>query len=507
KLDVIEKDETLPKDLYVICEFCGDFLRDEAQKCTCPHCNLIFCLVHKQPKKHNCKNYVEPKPDKPVEPPEPEFVGCHYSSCNKKTKDEYFCGYCGHVYCKSHKNPKNHKCTHEPPKAIVGELDPLIDVKTEVKREGRLGVVLLILFFISAIWVVTHPELIGLGKTHVQTTSTPTLTPAPPPEEDIVATEGPLIILDPLPSGYEEKYEILDAEYNDQNFPMPNPKTYNFGVVGKYGKTSYKIYEREKKIYAFEFEDESTAKEFFNLFDERVKKKEPTPRIIEISPIKLNFRHSQNGQYSGVYFLLENVVYYLKMEFQEPQDLAYIKENFFGVKIVTPPTTAPPTTLPPETYSPVPTEAPLSEYYTLEKRVFELINEERTKNGLKPLKWDDRIATASRKHSMDMGINNYFEHDSLDGRDLSDRIDAERITWWSLGENIIMQPEAEVIHIYMGIQSPEYLSQEELAVSMVEGWMTSPGHRANILTGTFLSTGVGIYYSNSYYYGTQDFAG
>ncbi|MEE9594478.1 MAG: CAP domain-containing protein, partial [Candidatus Hydrothermarchaeales archaeon] len=138
----------------------------------------------------------------------------------------------------------------------------------------------------------------------------------------------------------------------------------------------------------------------------------------------------------------------------------------------------------------------------------ELINEERIKNNLTGLTWDDGIANAARKHSGDMGTNNYFAHDSLDGRVLKDRLMEEEISCSpGCGENIIMHPEAHHIKIINGIEYPDYLSQDQLARDIVKSWMNSPGHRENILTDLFKTSGMGVYYVNSYYYVTQDFKG
>jgi uncharacterized protein YkwD len=333
------------------------------------------------------------------------------------------------------------------------------------------------------------------------TTEEPEETPpstTPPPT-------SPPTILDPLPPGYYDKYEISEWEYAEQKFPLPNPKTYSLGIVGKYGKTKYKVFEREKKIYVFGFETESAAKNFLNLFEERIKRSEPYPKKIEIASVVIHFRYNNNGQYRGAFFRLNNCVYYLKMEFLESKDLEYIKENFFGVTV----TPSPSETLAPTVTTAIPpvTEEPKPEYYELEKLIFKLINEERTKNKLRPLTWNDKIANVARKHSKDMGMNNYFDHESLDGRTLKDRLWEEIIPCSGCGENIMMQPEAGVITIINGIEYPKYLSQDELAKSIVEGWMNSPGHRENILTNWFVKSGVGIYYSNNYYYVTQDFIG
>jgi hypothetical protein len=61
----------------------------------------------------------------------------------------------------------------------------------------------------------------------------------------------------------------------------------------------------------------------------------------------------------------------------------------------------------------------------------------------------------------------------------------------SVGENIAMVPA-----------EPE----EQLAHSLVEGWMNSPGHRRNLLASSYSHLGIGLYQSGSYIYAAQCFA-
>ncbi len=319
------------------------------------------------------------------------------------------------------------------------------------------------------------------------TTAPPTTVPpttGPPPK--------PTIILNPLPPGYTDKYEISAVEYSEQRFPTAL-KTYSLGLVGEYGKATFKIFERNKKIYAFEFENESAAEEFFIQFEGRVKRHEPDPKTLEITPVIVHFRYTNTGDYNGAYFRLENRVYYLKMEFFEPTDLQFIKENFLGLEF---------------TASPTGTATSALEYYELERLIFDLVNLERSNYNLSNLTWDNGIANVARKHSGDMGTKNYFSHDSLDGRKLKDRFMEEEIPCISgCGENIIMHPEALRIKIINDIAYPDYLTQEELAKGIVKSWMESPAHKENILTDWFKTAGMGLYYANSYYYVTQNFKG
>jgi uncharacterized protein YkwD len=82
-----------------------------------------------------------------------------------------------------------------------------------------------------------------------------------------------------------------------------------------------------------------------------------------------------------------------------------------------------------------------------------------------PLRWSSQLALASAAHSADMAALDYFSHTSADGRSMSDRVNATGYSWASLGENIAAG--------YPGIDS------------VVEGWMLSEGHCANIMNPAF----------------------
>jgi len=123
-----------------------------------------------------------------------------------------------------------------------------------------------------------------------------------------------------------------------------------------------------------------------------------------------------------------------------------------------------------------------------ESEVVDLVNLERAAQGLHPLTADERLATAARDHSSDMGLQGYFSHDSLDGRQFFERILDAGYAYNYCGENIAA-----------GYATPEMA---------VQGWMNSPGHRANILEPQFCDIGVGyVYVAGSPYghYWTQDF--
>ena len=80
-----------------------------------------------------------------------------------------------------------------------------------------------------------------------------------------------------------------------------------------------------------------------------------------------------------------------------------------------------------------------------------------------------------------MADNRYFSHTSLDGSTLGNRVDRQGYSWRTVAENIAV-----------GYPTPE---------AVLDGWMNSPGHRANILNCALVEIGVG--YDRVYW--TQNF--
>jgi uncharacterized protein YkwD len=119
-----------------------------------------------------------------------------------------------------------------------------------------------------------------------------------------------------------------------------------------------------------------------------------------------------------------------------------------------------------------------------EDSVIELTNKARATAGCAPLRFDVRLRTAARRHSTDMGLHDYFSHTSQDGDTFADRIEAAGYP----------HPGAE--NIARGYQT---------AAEVMDGWMNSPGHRANILNCGLRTIGVGVYYSPGGPWLTQDF--
>jgi len=128
------------------------------------------------------------------------------------------------------------------------------------------------------------------------------------------------------------------------------------------------------------------------------------------------------------------------------------------------------------------TASTLSAY---EKKVFDLTNQERAKNGLPALKVDATLSKMAHEKSRDMSANGYFSHTSPTYGSPFDMMKKFGITYSYAGENIAM-----------GQKNPE---------EVVNAWMNSAGHRANILNPNYNYIGVGYVSQGNYW--TQDFIG
>ncbi|MEU6731112.1 CAP domain-containing protein [Nonomuraea wenchangensis] len=123
-----------------------------------------------------------------------------------------------------------------------------------------------------------------------------------------------------------------------------------------------------------------------------------------------------------------------------------------------------------------------------ENEVVRLVNAERAKAGCGPLTHDAQLRAAAFGHSDDMAKQNYFSHTSKDGRSFTDRIRAAGFTGGS----------AWAENIAFGQSSP---------ASVMQSWMNSAGHKANILNCRFNLIGVGAAKNaQGRIYWTQDFA-
>lgn len=108
---------------------------------------------------------------------------------------------------------------------------------------------------------------------------------------------------------------------------------------------------------------------------------------------------------------------------------------------------------------------------SLEEQVVALCNQERAKQGLKPLSINWELSRVARYKSQDMANNNYFSHTSPTYGSPFDMLKKFNIKYSSAGENIA--------------------KGQKTAQAVVNAWMASEGHRKNILNGSFTQIGVG----------------
>lgn len=113
----------------------------------------------------------------------------------------------------------------------------------------------------------------------------------------------------------------------------------------------------------------------------------------------------------------------------------------------------------------------ISDAKAFEKEVIRLTNVERTKNGLKPLTENWELSRVARYKSEDMAKNGYFSHTSPTYGSPFTMMQNFGIKYTAAGENIAYG--------------------QRTAQEVVNGWMNSPGHRANILNANYTQIGVG----------------
>ncbi len=200
----------------------------------------------------------------------------------------------------------------------------------------------------------------------------------------------------------------------------------------------------------------------------------------------------------------------------------------------------------------------------MESDLHALINAERAKAGLMPLGYDPAIADVARQHSTDLAVENgpltdpslycpvpFIHHEGFDfGLYEADRMYNRSIYYFSAaGENIFMTSTWQYLETYanpglgqcpdQGSQiakeysgpeaaaqvkadlqanldyvrtaervnwtSVEWFGQRDLESSIVQGWMASPGHRANILDPNYTDEGIGVAKVNNFVIVTEDF--
>jgi len=104
---------------------------------------------------------------------------------------------------------------------------------------------------------------------------------------------------------------------------------------------------------------------------------------------------------------------------------------------------------------------------------FKWTNIQRANNGLAPLAENTKLNSAAARKVQDMFNRQYFEHVSPDGKNIGDLVESVGYEYITVGENLALG---------------NYKDDQEL----VQAWMDSPGHRANILSTKFTEIGVAV---------------
>lgn len=129
------------------------------------------------------------------------------------------------------------------------------------------------------------------------------------------------------------------------------------------------------------------------------------------------------------------------------------------------------------------TEKEINVDHSFEKEIFSLVNELRQKGltcgsnhmpPVPPLSYQNILEKSAYLHAKDMGENDYFSHDSQDGRTMRERIEAQHYQGNRWGENIAA-----------GQVSPR---------EVMDSWIHSEGHCQNMMNAKFKEIGVGFAY-------------
>ena len=132
----------------------------------------------------------------------------------------------------------------------------------------------------------------------------------------------------------------------------------------------------------------------------------------------------------------------------------------------------------------IPTKS--TEETSTEQEILKLVNAERSKQGLSPLTLNWELSRVAKFKSEDMRDNNYFSHNSPTYGTPFQMMKSFGITYKSAGENIA--------------------AGQQSSAEVMQSWMNSSGHRANILSENYTQLGVGKAIGGSYgTYWTQMF--
>src|SRR5690348_13188547 len=119
-----------------------------------------------------------------------------------------------------------------------------------------------------------------------------------------------------------------------------------------------------------------------------------------------------------------------------------------------------------------------------ERRIFDLLNQERFQAELPALEWNASVAKAARAHARLLAEHGEMSHQFEGEPVLLHRLEAAEVRFTSAGENVACADDADEAHLAL---------------------MNSPGHRANIMKPEYTAVGVGVAEHDNRLYVTEDF--
>jgi uncharacterized protein YkwD len=133
---------------------------------------------------------------------------------------------------------------------------------------------------------------------------------------------------------------------------------------------------------------------------------------------------------------------------------------------------------------------------SFEQQVLALVNKERAKRKLKPLQLDPNLTASARYHAADMATDAYFSHDTYDKNGQRQCGTFERIVKFA-GK-------------YFGAMAENISAGDSSPAGVMQSWMGSAGHKANILNKNYTHIGIGYFYNANdkeqyYHYWAQSF--
>jgi hypothetical protein len=121
----------------------------------------------------------------------------------------------------------------------------------------------------------------------------------------------------------------------------------------------------------------------------------------------------------------------------------------------------------------------------LEIQLFQSVNQERQRRGVPPLKWNDQLREAARRHTDRIAEAEMLTHQFKDEPPLTQRIASTGLSFYASAENVALATDWPDVH---------------------RGLMQSEGHRRNILNPHYTEIGIGVRKRGRTFYATQNFA-